>query len=78
MVTSEMARVLCLETPASAEAFYRGASVPATEHTEADGPVDIGRVQESAQRNGGIEILGPPPFEAPEGNAQDTPTVAGA
>ena len=26
------------------------------------GPVDMGRVQASAKKNGGIEILGPPPF----------------
>jgi len=26
------------------------------------GPVDMGRVQASAQKNGGIEILGPPRF----------------
>jgi hypothetical protein len=26
------------------------------------GPVDMSRVQASAQRNGGIQILGPPPF----------------
>jgi hypothetical protein len=26
------------------------------------GPVDMGRVKASATKNGGIEILGPPPF----------------
>lgn len=67
MVTSETALVLCLEAPANAEAFYRDASVPATEALEASGTADIGRVQESAQRNAGIEILGPPPFGPPEG-----------
>jgi mannose-6-phosphate isomerase-like protein (cupin superfamily) len=66
LVTSETARVLCLETPANAEGFYRGASVPATEEIEADGPVDMRRLQKSAQRNGAIEILGPPPFAAVE------------
>jgi quercetin dioxygenase-like cupin family protein len=64
LVTSETARVLCLETPASAEGFYRGASVPLSER-EADGPVEIERLKESAQRNGGIEIVGPPPFAQP-------------
>jgi uncharacterized RmlC-like cupin family protein len=29
------------------------------------GPVDFGKVQESARKNGGIEILGPPPFASP-------------
>ncbi len=28
----------------------------------ASGAVDMGRVQASARKNGGIEILGPPPF----------------
>jgi quercetin dioxygenase-like cupin family protein len=69
LVTSETARVLCLETPASAEAFYRGASVPVSEVGD-DDPVDIGRLQESARRNGGIEIVGPPPFSQP-GTAVD-------
>jgi quercetin dioxygenase-like cupin family protein len=63
LVTSEMARVLCLETPGSAEAFYRGASEPATAELERSAPVDFARVRESAMRNGGIEILGPPPFK---------------
>src|SRR6202521_1838912 len=62
LVTSETARILFLETPGSSEAFYRGASVPATRELETAGPVDFARVQASAERNGGIEILGPPPF----------------
>jgi mannose-6-phosphate isomerase-like protein (cupin superfamily) len=78
LVTSETARVLCLETPASAEGFYRDASVPATEEIEADGPIDIGRLQESAQRNGGIEILGPPPFESREADVNDAQARAGS
>ena len=63
LVTSETARILFLETPGTSEAFYRGASEPATPELEAAGPVDFGRVRASAERNGGIEILGPPPFE---------------
>jgi quercetin dioxygenase-like cupin family protein len=63
LVTSETARILFLETPGSSEAFYRGASVPATRELETSGPVDFARVQASAERNGGIEILGPPPFK---------------
>jgi quercetin dioxygenase-like cupin family protein len=63
LVTSETARVLCLETPGSSEAFYRGASEPATRELEAAAPVDFARVRASAERNGGIEILGPPPFK---------------
>src|SRR6266849_435540 len=62
LVTSERARVLCLETPGSSEAFYRGASEPLTPSLQAATPVDFDRVRASAARNGGIEILGPPPF----------------
>jgi quercetin dioxygenase-like cupin family protein len=62
-VTSETARILCLETPGSSEAFYRGASEPATAELEISAPVDFARVRASAERNGGIEILGPPPFK---------------
>ena len=62
MVTSETARMLVLETPGSSEAFYRGASVAATEDILAAAPVDMARVQQSAMENGGIEIVGPPPF----------------
>jgi hypothetical protein len=53
---------LFLETPGTSEAFYRGASEPLTESLEASAPVDFDRVRASAIQNGGIEILGPPPF----------------
>jgi quercetin dioxygenase-like cupin family protein len=62
LVISETATMLCLETPGGSEAFYRGASVPATREILDASPVDFARIRESAQRNGGIEILGPPPF----------------
>jgi hypothetical protein len=62
LVTSQRAHMLCLETPGSSEAFYRGASEPLTPALEASAPVDFDRVRASAARNGGIEILGPPPF----------------
>jgi quercetin dioxygenase-like cupin family protein len=60
-VTSEVARVLTLQTPGSAESFFRDASEPIDSGGQA-GNVDIGRVQASAKHNGGTEILGPPPF----------------
>lgn len=63
-VTSQTARMLVLETPGGSEAFYRGASVTATDDLLAAGPVDMARVQQSAQQHGGIEIVGPPPFAA--------------
>jgi quercetin dioxygenase-like cupin family protein len=62
LVISEEARILFLESPGTSEAFYRGASEPATNELEASAPVDFARVRASAERNGGIEILGPPPF----------------
>jgi len=59
------ARLLCLHTPGCCQAFYWDASEPVPDGDSraiAAGPVDMGRVQASAQKNGGIEILGPPPF----------------
>lgn len=60
-VLSPVARVLCVHTPGTCEAFYMGASEPIDAGT-ASGPVDFDRIRDSGQRNGGIEILGPPPF----------------
>lgn len=63
LVVSDRARLLTLQTPGIGQAFYRGASVPATDDTSET--VDIARIQASAQENPrGIELLGPPPFEA--------------
>lgn len=61
---SQGARLMCLHTPGCCQAFYWDASEPIESSGEArpTGPVDMGRVQESARHNGGIEILGPPPF----------------
>jgi mannose-6-phosphate isomerase-like protein (cupin superfamily) len=62
---SNGARLLCLHTPGCCQAFYWDASEPVAsdDHRGVDhGPVDMARVQASAMRNGGIEILGPPPF----------------
>jgi quercetin dioxygenase-like cupin family protein len=60
------ARLLCLHTPGCCQAFYMDASEPVADGDTRGlhaGPVDMGRVQASAAKNGGIEILGPPPFE---------------
>ena len=59
------ARLLCLHTPGCCQAFYWDASEPIGNDDSRGidaGPVDMGRVQASAKKNGGIEILGPPPF----------------
>ena len=61
LVVSETARVLTLLTPGTAEAFYRGASVPAGAGADLD-RVDFDRVRESAERTGGMQLVGPPPF----------------
>jgi quercetin dioxygenase-like cupin family protein len=65
LVVSETARILALHSPGtSSQAFYRGASDPATDD-RAD-PVDIPRLQATAKANPrGIELLGPPPFKRP-------------
>lgn len=63
LVTSKIARVLAILVPGKAESFYRGASEPASSDTTPSGPVDFDRLQGSAKENGGIEILGPPPFD---------------
>src|SRR6266545_5755808 len=57
LVLSETARLLCLHTPGCCQAFYWDASQPISADTSS-GPVDFARVQASAAKNGGIEILG--------------------
>jgi quercetin dioxygenase-like cupin family protein len=69
MVTSPTARLLTLLTPGGAEGFYRGASEPAGADLGPSGPVDFARVRESAERSGGMQVLGPPPFAAAAGDA---------
>jgi quercetin dioxygenase-like cupin family protein len=63
LVLSERARLLCLHTPGCGQAFYLGASEPISSDGPASGPVDFARIRASGERNGGIEILGPPPFD---------------
>ncbi len=60
-VLQEGTRVLCLHTPGGAQAFYFGASEPLAPGQET-GVVDFERIRESGRVNGGVEILGPPPF----------------
>ena len=64
MVVSETARILALMTPA-AEDFYRDASDPSDSPDDALRPADFDRLRAVAERSPSIEILGPPPFEAP-------------
>jgi quercetin dioxygenase-like cupin family protein len=60
MVTSERARLLCIQTPGSGQAFYRRASQPAT--TTGSGPVDFDRLRDVAVDTGATTFVGPPPF----------------
>ena len=71
MVTSESALILFLQTPGSGEVFYRDASKPSNDETDAERPPDLDRLRTSAERHPDIiQILGPPPFEvANEGAA---------
>lgn len=62
LVTSPDVRLLCLHTPGCCQAFYWDASEPLADTDDDTGEVDMARVRSSAQHNGGIEILGPPPF----------------
>jgi quercetin dioxygenase-like cupin family protein len=62
MATTE-ARLLCMQTPGTGQAFFRHASEPSTDD-RIDGPVDFGRVQAAANDYGGVRLLGPPPFAA--------------
>jgi mannose-6-phosphate isomerase-like protein (cupin superfamily) len=78
LVTSPTARVLTLQTPGSAESFYRGASEPASADIKAAGPVDFDRVREAAERSGGMEVLGPPPFPPADADANNASTIGGA
>jgi quercetin dioxygenase-like cupin family protein len=59
IVTSERARLLCIQTPGAGQAFYRNASQPAT---TGDGPVDFDRLRKVAVETGATTIVGPPPF----------------
>ncbi len=61
MVTSDRARMLCLQTPGGGEDFYRVASDPVVEGAEPTA-VDFARVGAAAAATNAIEILGPPPF----------------
>ena len=61
-VASPTARLLCFQTPGTAQTFYWDASEPAT--TPDAGPVDFDRVRQVATATGATTVLGPPPFAA--------------
>ena len=61
MVTAPTTRLLCVQTPGNIESFYWDASDPIADDVDT-GEVDFDRIAASGQRNGGIVLLGPPPF----------------
>jgi quercetin dioxygenase-like cupin family protein len=65
LVTSDIARVLCLQTPGSGEAFYREVSEPVDTDADPARPPDFDRLRAAAAAHESIELLGPPPFERP-------------
>jgi hypothetical protein len=65
IVTSDTARLLCLQTPGSGEAFYRSVSDPATSPSDAGRPPDLARLRAGAAVSDSVELLGPPPFATP-------------
>ena len=67
MVTSETARLLCIQTPGN-ESFYVEGSDPMGEDEDPSGVVDVPRLQATAQANpDAVQFLGPPPFSPPSG-----------
>jgi quercetin dioxygenase-like cupin family protein len=61
LVTSETARLLCMQTPGTGEAFYREVSEPAGPDAETR-PAEWARLRAAAEQSESIEILGPSPF----------------
>jgi quercetin dioxygenase-like cupin family protein len=59
-VTSARARLLCIQTPGTGQAFYREASKPVTDFETAQ--VDFDRLRDVAIETGATTIVGPPPF----------------
>jgi uncharacterized cupin superfamily protein len=66
LVTSETARLLCLQTPGSGEAFYRSAGEPVSSREDVNRPPDFERLRAVAADSPTIELLGPPPFDLAE------------
>ena len=62
LVTSDSADLLCFQTPASGEPFYRSVSEPSSSEKDAERPPDFARLREAAEQSPSIELLGPPPF----------------
>jgi len=67
LVTSERVTFLVLNTPGTHDAYFRDGGEPASHQDFAAAPPpDFARMEESNRKHG-VEILGPPPFDAPVG-----------
>lgn len=58
-VVTQDTRLLCLHTPGNCEHFYMHASGPLA---DAEHVVDFDRVMAAAEKTGGMQLVGPPPF----------------
>jgi glyoxylate utilization-related uncharacterized protein len=61
LVVSDRARILSIQPSHACEAFYLGANEPLAGSAR---ETNFAKLAESAAANGGITILGPPPFES--------------
>jgi quercetin dioxygenase-like cupin family protein len=66
VATSDVARFLVLNTPGTHDRYFRDGGEPATHDDLNDAPSPDYERMEASNRKHGIEILGPPPFAAPE------------
>jgi quercetin dioxygenase-like cupin family protein len=76
LVTSEIARLLCLTVPGTgwAEVFYRELCEPAGPGAvPGSRPADFAKLMEVANQTDTIEILGPPPFASVKEEATPIP-----
>lgn len=74
-VESDRARWLTIHSPAGHERFYRAGGEPATDRAQAPaGEPDFAKL-DAACREHGVEILGPPPGQAPAADGQPGPAA---
>jgi quercetin dioxygenase-like cupin family protein len=64
LVVSETARFLVMNTPGTQERFFRAGGEPAHSRDLDDAPPPDPERTMAAAREFGVELLGPPPFEA--------------
>lgn len=65
-VTSDIARFLVLNTPGTHDRYFRDGGEPATDANFETAPAPDFEKIEASNRKHGVEMLGPPPFDAPQ------------